>query len=458
MQPADAAHHPDAWPPSSRSAIPRLLLALVLSLAALVQLTVVSRTSVDVPLRADAGEYFSYAYNLSHHGVYSIARTWSGDSGTRPAPDAFRPPGYPLFLALVGVPEPDEAYLRRVSLVQAALGVLSVWLIYLIGRKFLGERWALAAALLTALSPHLAVISTYLLSESLFCFLLLVSVFSLLRAVESGARWLYVLTGLSWGLCSLVRSTSEFFPVLLLLGVLVLPRLRRFRLAALLAFACFAAALAPWLIRNQSPDVGKPASSLMVKALAHGSYPDFMYQGQAQSFGFPYRFDPESEAIARDLPSILRHIMGRFQAEPLIYAKWYLIGKPQYFLAWGNVQGWDILIYPVFHSPYFEDVRFVAIRMLAYLLHWPLMILGLIGALLLWFAPQRLGIDPNAVTAGRLVAMVVAYAIAFHIVVAPFPRYGIPFRPLLYALALVPPRALVLTWRHRRVAGAATRG
>jgi hypothetical protein len=42
-----------------------------------------------------------------------------------------------------------------------------------------------------------------------------------------------------------------------------------------------------------------------------------------------------------------------------------------------------------------------------------------------------------------MVAIVVAYAVGFHIVVAPFPRYGVPFRPLLYLLAMLPLLALV---------------
>lgn len=436
---------------AQKSLLPRLMLLLVLSVAALIQLTVVSRTTVSVPLRADAGEYFSYAYNLRHSGVYSMDRTWAeAPAGHVPAPDAFRPPGYPLFLAMLGTPEPSEAYLFQVSLAQALLGIASVWLLFLIASRFLGWKSSMAVALIAALSPHLATISTYLLSESLFYFLLLAAIASLLKAVDSGNRAWFAITGALWGLCSLVRSTSEFFPPLLLIAVLLLPGLRRFRSSAMLAFAVFAAVLAPWMIRNQSDSVAKPQSSLMVKALMHGAYPDFMYEGQPESFGFPYRFDPDSEKTARDLPSVLGYISGRFKAKPLAYAKWYLIGKPAFFLSWGNVQGWDIFIYPSPHSPYLEDARFALIRAISFLLHWPLMILGLIGSMLLWARPRSLALEPSALGAARLVALVVLYALAFHMIVAPFPRYGIPFRPLLYALAMLSLGALWQRWRPGR--------
>jgi len=35
------------------------------------------------------------------------------------------------------------------------------------------------------------------------------------------------------------------------------------------------------------------------------------------------------------------------------------------------------------------------------------------------------------------VSAIVLYAIAFHMIGAPFPRYGVPFRPLLYMLAIL---------------------
>jgi 4-amino-4-deoxy-L-arabinose transferase-like glycosyltransferase len=438
--------------PQRSSRLPGLLLVLILSLSALIQFNAVARTEVDFPLRSDAGDYFTYAYNLHHHGVYSRTHpSGEGVAASIPVPDKVRSPGYPLFLAMVGAPEPTDAYLRRVSLIQAGLGVLSVWLIYLVAVRFVGRNWALPVALLTALSPHLATISTYLLTESLFFFLLLASIYSLLRAVDSQGRWLYVLTGVLWGLTTLVRPTAELFPPVLLVAVLALPQLRKFRLSALLAFACFAAVLAPWVIRNQSDSVNKSGPDLMVLTLLHGSYPDFMYEGRAQSFGFPYRFDPDSERISRDLPTVLKHIADRFRAQPATYTRWYLFGKPGYFLSWGNVQGWDVFIYPVKHSPYFENRGFAAIRFFSLTLHWPLMVLGLAGAVLVWLRPRSLMLDDRATRAATIVALVVAYAIAFHIIVAPFPRYGIPFRPLLFALAVVAARAMSLhLLRHLR--------
>jgi 4-amino-4-deoxy-L-arabinose transferase-like glycosyltransferase len=420
-----------------------LLVALLLCLSAFVQLVTANRTVVDHPLRADAGEYFSYAWNLSRHGVYSIDPTWQrAPEATPPTPDAYRPPGYPLFLLALGDPEPTDAFVRKAVLAQALLGVLGVWLLFALARRFLPFPWALAAAVPAALSPHLAVIGSCLLSETLFGVLLLGATLATVRAAGSRHLGWCALAGVLWGAATLVRSTAGLFPPLLLAAAL-LPRLRAWRAPAALAFAVFLASLSPWVLRNQSPSVAKPASSLMVKALAHGSYPGFMYEDRPESFGYPYRFDPRADEVARDLPSVLAHIGGRFRAQPMRYLRWYLLGKPGYFLAWGHVQGWDVLVYPVIHSPWYEDRAFVLLRLLSQLAHWPLMVLGLLGAALAW-TPRAASMLGSQRTLGlRLCSALVGYGVAFHVIVAPFPRYGLPFRPLLYALALF---ALYLAW------------
>lgn len=426
-----------------------MLLVLVLALSAFIQFTVVTRTTVDPPLRADAGDYFSYAFNLHYHDVYS-AQIPDGYESPAPPPDRVRPPGYPLFLLLVGAPELHDDYIRRVVLAQAAVGVASVLLVFLLARQFLSAGLSLVVATVAATAPHLASISTYLLTEALYMFLLLASILALIRALRGGRLAWYALAGLLWGACSLVRSTTDFLPPMLLLAALLLPKLRDYRAPALLAFACFMLVLAPWLLRNRSEAVETPAPSLMVTSLLHGSYPGFMYENRPDTFGFPYRFDPEAASAGRDLRSVTTHIARHFAREPLRYAIWYLGGKPRYFLSWGNIQGTDIFILKVSSSPYWDDWRFLAFRPLSMLLHWPLMILGVAGALLVWWRPGWTGLSPGPLLAARLVALVVAYAIALHMVVAPFPRYGIPFRPLLYALAMIPLQA---AWQRRKGGG-----
>jgi 4-amino-4-deoxy-L-arabinose transferase-like glycosyltransferase len=429
------------------------LLAVVLALSALVQFTTVAKTVMDNPLRADASDYFSYAFNLRHHATYSRMPTWNGAAeSTTPGPDAVRTPGYPLFLNLVGDPAPTAAYEHRVLWVQAVLGVLSVLLTFLIARRFLGPAASLSVAAIVAISPHLAMMSAYLLTESLFVFLLLATVWLLMRALDAPAATArFVLCGLVWGACCLVRPVAQFLPLILLAAVFVWPGKEALRKPALIGFAAFMLVMAPWFVRNQALPKTPVQPSLVINFLHHGSYPGFMYNDDPASLGIPYRFDPDSERISRDIPGILRHIVGHFRTEPAKYLRWYLLGKPGTLFAWDNIEGvGDIYIYYVDHSP-FEEIGWMAsLRSISHALHWPLVLLGAFSLMLVFWRPQWLGLTDATRPPARLAAAIVLYAIAFHIIGAPYPRYGIPFRPLLFALALLPPSAL---WR--KLAGGA---
>lgn len=426
-----------------------LLLALLLSLAALIQFTVVTRTVVDVPIRADAADYFAYAQNLHDHGTFS--RSAPARRGEAPPRDHLRSPGYPVFLLLAGAPQPDAGWLLQVSLMQAALGVLSVLLSYAIAHRLGGGTLAMACALVVAINPYLAMSNVYLLTESLFTFLLLASAWLSLRSVDAPSRLApALLAGLAWGLCSLVRPTMQFLPALMLVATLLLPGLRAWHRPAAIALAVFALVVAPWALRNRTLPPAPPNSDLMVNSIVHGSYPGFKYDDRPETFAFPYRFDPRIQEISRDLPTALGHIASEFRRQPMRMAKWYLVGKPYFFLSLRDAQSLDVMIYPVLRAPWYEDIRFAAVREASRLLHWPLTLsaLAAMGLLLLW--PRALRLTPEQRWAASLVAMVIAYAIALHMVAAPFPRYAIPFRPLIYALGLLPLRAAWLWLRAAR--------
>lgn len=102
--------------------------------------------------------------------------------------DAHRPPLYPVMLALLGLQE------RAVWLVQAALGLVSSVLFYVLARSRTGRRgWAFVAALPGSLFLNLLFMETSVLTETLSRFLLALSLFLLLqgarRACSSRVYW-----------------------------------------------------------------------------------------------------------------------------------------------------------------------------------------------------------------------------------------------------------------------------
>jgi hypothetical protein len=69
-------------------------------------------------------------------------------------------------------------------------------------------------------------------------------------------------------------------------------------------------------------------------------------------------------------------------------------------------------------------------------MHWPLMLLALGAMFVAGWRPELLASIPAQQTMIRFLALTLAYVLVVHMLGAPYPRYGIPFRPLLYLLAV----------------------
>lgn len=424
---------------------------VLLAASAFVQFTTVLQTRQDGVIHGDATKYVFYAYNLRHHQVFSRTQSFgAGREQAEPVSDKLTLPGYPAFLSLfLGQGAPDAAFVRRATLAQAGLGAASTLLAFLIALRLLPLGWAFASGLLTAGLPHLATFSTHLMTEPLFTCLLLASVLAMLSAARPAAGLpRAMLAGLLLGLACLVRPQLQLLPALAILGTLVSSRLRPHLPRVLLATACFVAVLGPWYARNASIESPAGEPDLLVTTLYHGSFANFMYRDDPRTFGYPYRADPDQARITANLDSVLTHIGASFASEPLRSARWYLLGKPGFFLSWGIVAGvGDIFVYRVATSPWLEQPLFVAMRDLAFVLHWPLMLLSLAAMLLATWRPRLLSSEPERRHAAILLSVLLLYVMGMHMLGTPLPRYNVPFRPLEFTLALVALHAAWARWR-----------
>jgi 4-amino-4-deoxy-L-arabinose transferase-like glycosyltransferase len=166
-------------------------------------------------------------------------------------------PGYPVFLAglqLAGLGSP-----AAVRLVQVVLGTLTVWFVMILARRTFDERCALAAGAVAACEPFLIFFTGLVLTETLATFLMTGALIFLVqgRPVGEGPPVHAYLRAAAWGAISglsvFVRSMFLLFaPLVALFDVIVAGKgKRRARLAwHAVALLAFAAALAPWTIRN----------------------------------------------------------------------------------------------------------------------------------------------------------------------------------------------------------------
>lgn len=415
-------------------------LVLCLILASYVQFITVTQTVVDTPIRADAADYVTYAHNLKTSGVYSREAPGPGLVLT---PDSLRAPGYPIFLLPFLDPSVDgEMLVGRITGAQGIIAVLSVLLVFELARAVVGPQWALPAALAHAVSPHFATASTYVLTETLFTFLVLASALVAARAWQhSRGWWMAAGAGLLLGAACLVRPTLQLLP---LAALLVLPFAREAwqRRSALALLAAFLCVYGPWLVRNATLPEGSTDQSMAASQILHGSYPDMMFNGDPRSYGLAYRFDPAAADAQRSVSAATAVVLERAGADPLAYMRWYLVGKPLTFLSWGMIAGsGDLFVYPVHASPYIDRGDFRAMAGLAKALHWPMVIMALSALVVMASSAVSAQGSRRWNAASTIVAAIVVYAIALHMIVAPYPRYAIPFRPFLAILALLAARS-----------------
>jgi 4-amino-4-deoxy-L-arabinose transferase-like glycosyltransferase len=229
----------------------RRVVGLLLALALVVRLGYVAATPGYEAVN-DAHNYDVHARSIA--AGHGFARIGSGPSGQT----AFRPPGYPYFLAGVyavsGVDRADpETRYRAGRVANALVGTAIVALIGVLCVQLLGRRVALAAMVLGAVYLPLVLVGGTLMSEPLFAALLLGALAAAVHHRRSARRYRWaLLAGVLGGLAVLTRANAAILLAPLAIAVWDLrPRWSWRALAPPAALVAVAiATVSPWTIRN----------------------------------------------------------------------------------------------------------------------------------------------------------------------------------------------------------------
>jgi len=392
----------------------------------------------------DAAKYFLYAYNLTNFGVYGYgtlavlpAHTDKATAQEIIKPDAINTPGYPLYLSLFLGGEYVKSQSDRARLGQVILSSLTILLAYAAFSPF-GRLYGLGVAALTALSPHLINMNLFLLTETLFCFFIMAFIWIISRMNANSRLPWFLLMGLLLTMATMTRPWIQAY-LFVFVGYLFFSKLRFSVRQMVFVFIGAAIVTTPWLVRN-SMVLGFAADpTQLTVSIHHGMYPNMMYEEQSETLGYAYRADPMSPELGKSLGVTGAEIMRRAKAEPYKYAKWYLVGKIKSVLSWGIIAGADaIFVYHVGGSPYFDVPKFYLSAYYMEKTHEVLMVLALLGTLIVWLPRRMQRQSDERIFVLRAISLLILYFLGMHMVVAPYPRYSIPMRPLLYAMALYP--------------------
>ena len=378
---------------------------------------------------------------LMHLAVERLRRS----NGTLPPPDAngltpeaFRTPGYPLFLAAFG----GTTGLRAAYLVQCLLGsVAALCLVRVALALGCRPRAALAAGWLWALHPAIITHDVLPLTESLFGSLALVGLAVTTRTTTPGGR---ALPGLLIGFAALVRPLGLLYlPTALILGWRNAPR------KWLAAGVTVLVAVLPsvlWAARNASTGNGFRVSTVGELNLYYygAAYVASENRGEDWLASWPVRVQELTERLAgklqpgQDVFALARsEAMAEFKANPTTTAK--VAVKSEVKLCVDHSAGPAAGLYGVEYKPsgFFSDVlrgKFDASKLSgwgAIALPWTALngLIALLAAVGLVRAARR-----------RKWALVFACLIPVVLFsLATFPvgleRFRLPFMPFLFVLA-----------------------
>jgi 4-amino-4-deoxy-L-arabinose transferase-like glycosyltransferase len=403
---------------------------VVFLFAALFRFCYVNTAVIDSYERADAALYIQLARNLASHGAYSLAYSQPF------SPANYITPGYPLFLSLIFklFPNFDDS-VPVVLNIQALLGSLTAVLLYVIALRMMSPRPALIAGLLVALSPHLIVGGGYFLTETLFTFFVTLAMFLCIQACRGDRPGWMTGCGGIFGFSALIRPAVLLYPFLLPLIFWKLFPPRRAVIAGLLVVAGTCLLWSGWSWwKNTHP--ARAEVSLSAGSFALGSYPNLIHHSPKLR-GFPYKEDPEYDAMAKDMGTAVATLWARARNEPGRYLAWYLFGKPLTFWSPSEIAGpGGPFVHPVMLSIFSGNSLPALVLAVMMTLHGWLVFLAALNcclAVLIYFRSARL--EPNNVPL-ILAALFLLYLTAIHTVLAPLPRYSFPGYPFVFLLAV----------------------
>jgi 4-amino-4-deoxy-L-arabinose transferase-like glycosyltransferase len=395
------------------------------------------------PFWGDAGQYYRYALNIFHHGVFSLTPPGAG----APVPDSFRDPGYPAFLALgMALTHSYNQWYSLVILSQVVLGGITVACATLAIRGVLSNGLLAVAAGAMALWPHLVSTPAYVLSESLTAVFCATAALALREAADRRSSIWAAAGGLSLAIAALTNGVLSPLVVILALVFVwkrTLPRRALWTFALVTAVPLFA-----WGLRNAGiSSTLSPAMRAEIN-FVQGSWPTYHAAGQLAGANDPVgiqtidAINAEIANLHADHAKGLLEITARMRRSPGTYLTWYL-GKPALLWGWSiGLGSGDIYMYPTHNSPFVTQPVMRAIEAVAFIFNGVLAALALVGAILV--AMQR---EPPA---GMLVfAVTAAWVTIAYAVFQSDARYSTPFRPAEIALACLATSIMFARLRQR---------
>jgi 4-amino-4-deoxy-L-arabinose transferase-like glycosyltransferase len=396
-------------------------LFLIFSIGLLLRMGYILVFPQEKVLRGDAAQYDIIAHNLVSGFGFSINPN---------VPTPTRAPIYPLFLSFIYFIFGHNYTVVRFF--QVILSGLTCVILYYIAKEIFNEKIATISAWLLVSYPVLIVYTGLLLTETLFTFLLAVSVLLLIRGIVTAKTKYFIGSGTFLGLATLTRPVTLLFPFVILIFFIIVKR--KLILNWFAFFLIFVVVLFPWVLRNY-----KLFGMYNICSIGTG-YGIFVTGNMAKGYTFEESFQkyvefakgfPEPKVfIPKQCPDVERE--RKSQAEGLKLIKenlknYFIIVLKRLPRFWwtshSSIFGVDKPI-----SEYLREKNYLypAIRFSLLGLHGIVLMLALVGIIVSIKSWQN-----------TLILVLILIYFTGHILFDMVPRYHLPATPYLFAFTSV---------------------
>ena len=396
----------------------------------------------ELPIQiSDEKDYTLLAKNIVDYGEFSF------NAGT---PTSLRPPLYPAMVAGVYALCGLENY-QAVRLLQAALSLVNVLVLYGLGKEIASRRTALWLAALFSFYPSLLGFNNLLLTETLFTLLLCGFCYLIVLAYRRQSLGCLLAAGVVLGLATLTRSILWMSPPMLAVFLLCTWKSSwpRRGLAVLALLVSFGLTLAPWAIRNTVLEqTFVPVDSMGGRNFMMGNYlhtplyrswDAIAITGEKAWFQEVQATSPASEfstqgkvdklALKRGLLFVREHPWLTLQRDLIKFFDFWGLERE---LVAGAGLG------------YFGDLSALVVSLLAVVIcggYAAALFLGVFGFFLAPLPERRSQV---------LLLMMIAYICGLHVLVFAHSRYHLPVMPLVVVFAAHAITTQPAIWRQWR--------
>ncbi len=258
----------------------------------------------------DAHNYDTMAKQFLDKGVLGYQST---------SPNAFTTPGYPLFLALIYkiFGYSDGSPLTAVRIIQIFMAVATIWFLYLLAKYITNKRVGLIAAFMCSIYLVFLWVPTLILTETLYTFLFILYLYLQIRAIKEKSIKMNFATGLVFAAAVLVRPAVAPLIVLPYIYYYFAEKKDKWLFKGLLAnIVGFVILMMPWWIRNIAS---------LKKFVLFATQEDPLLRGT-----YPYEIGVENMPLTNQTHEAIKRLIDGFTTQPLLYLKWYTLGKFDY--------------------------------------------------------------------------------------------------------------------------------